>query len=211
MAIEKEKIVGAALELLDEVGIDALTTRKLAEKLGVQQPALYWHFKNKRALIDAMNTAILRREHTYNTPQSGDTWQHFLRENARSFRRALLSHRNGGQVHAGSEAVPEDLEHLEEQLRLMLDAGFRIELATYALVSIGSFVLGGVIDEQADAEVNRDWDKGELDAAAANAPLLGQALHLFRDNGRENSFETGLDLIIAGLEQKLATGSRKRR
>ena len=70
-------------------------------------------------------------------------------------------------------------------------------------------VLGGVIDEQADAEVNRDWDKGELDAAAANAPLLGRALHLFRDNGRENSFETGLDLIIAGLEQKLATGKRR--
>ncbi|EBR7419052.1 TetR family transcriptional regulator, partial [Salmonella enterica] len=51
--LDKGTVIAAALELLNEVGMDSLTTRKLAERLKVQQPALYWHFQNKRALLDA--------------------------------------------------------------------------------------------------------------------------------------------------------------
>ncbi|MBU1305574.1 MAG: TetR family transcriptional regulator, partial [Alphaproteobacteria bacterium] len=53
MAIDRDRIIDEALLLLNEVGIDKLSTRKLAERLGVAQPALYWHFKNKSALLDA--------------------------------------------------------------------------------------------------------------------------------------------------------------
>ena len=60
MKLDRDVILQAALSLLDEVGMDKLSTRLLAERLGVQQPALYWHFKNKRALLDAMNGEILR-------------------------------------------------------------------------------------------------------------------------------------------------------
>ncbi len=43
--LDRETVIQAALELLNEVGVDNLTTRKLAERLKVQQPALYWHFR----------------------------------------------------------------------------------------------------------------------------------------------------------------------
>ncbi|HIF4670475.1 TPA: TetR family transcriptional regulator, partial [Escherichia coli] len=46
--LQPNTVIRAALDLLNEVGVDGLTTRKLAERLGVQQPALYWHFRNKR-------------------------------------------------------------------------------------------------------------------------------------------------------------------
>lgn len=49
--LDKSKVINSALELLNEVGIEGLTTRKLAQKLGVEQPTLYWHVKNKRALL----------------------------------------------------------------------------------------------------------------------------------------------------------------
>ena len=49
--LQPNTVIRAALDLLNEVGVDGLTTRKLAERLGVQQPALYWHFRNKRALL----------------------------------------------------------------------------------------------------------------------------------------------------------------
>ncbi|HNG17360.1 TetR family transcriptional regulator, partial [Accumulibacter sp.] len=52
--LQPNTVIRAALDLLNEVGVDGLTTRKLAERLGVQQPALYWHFRNKRALLDAL-------------------------------------------------------------------------------------------------------------------------------------------------------------
>ena len=50
--LNRESVIDAALELLNETGIDGLTTRKLAQKLGIEQPTLYWHVKNKRALLD---------------------------------------------------------------------------------------------------------------------------------------------------------------
>lgn len=63
MAIEREKILDVALDLLNEVGLDQFSTRRLAERLGVQQPALYWHFKNKSTLLDALNGEMLARFH----------------------------------------------------------------------------------------------------------------------------------------------------
>ncbi len=59
--LDRETVIQAALELLNEVGVDNLTTRKLAERLKVQQPALYWHFRNKRALLDALSEAMLEK------------------------------------------------------------------------------------------------------------------------------------------------------
>ncbi|ELN4727202.1 tetracycline resistance transcriptional repressor TetR(D), partial [Escherichia coli] len=59
--LNRESVIDAALELLNETGIDGLTTRKLAQKLGIEQPTLYWHVKNKRALLDALAVEILAR------------------------------------------------------------------------------------------------------------------------------------------------------
>ena len=50
----------AALDLLDEAGMDGLTVRALASRLGVQAPALYWHVPSKQALLDEMATQIWR-------------------------------------------------------------------------------------------------------------------------------------------------------
>lgn len=58
--LDKEQVIDNALVLLHEVGIDGLTTRKLAQKIGVEQPTLYWHVKNKRALLDALAETILQ-------------------------------------------------------------------------------------------------------------------------------------------------------
>ena len=63
--ISKETVIETALELLNEVGMDGLSTRKLAERLQVQQPALYWHFRDKRALFDALAHAMLVNKHSH--------------------------------------------------------------------------------------------------------------------------------------------------
>ncbi len=83
--LDKSKVINSALELLNEVGIEGLTTRKLAQKLGVEQPTLYWHVKNKRALLDALAIEMLDRHHTHFCPLEGESWQDFLRNNAKSF------------------------------------------------------------------------------------------------------------------------------
>ncbi len=211
MKLERQQIVDTALLLLDEVGIDALTTRKLADRLGVQQPALYWHFKNKRALLDAMNAEMLHRHHAYNAPRPGDDWKSFLLGNAHSFRRALLSYRDGARVHAGTEAVIEDLQNSDAALRILVAAGFPVDTAMYTLTAIGRFVLGGVLDEQADQQNADDWAKQGLDAAASKMPLLSQALAAYRRDGHEAAFAAGMRLFIAGLEKELEALPQGRR
>ena len=59
--MNKERIVAAALELLNDKGVDALTVRALAARLDVQAPALYWHVRNKQELLDEMSTFVMRR------------------------------------------------------------------------------------------------------------------------------------------------------
>src|SRR5215208_2930307 len=55
----REEVVGAALGLLDEVGLDGLTTRRLAERLGVRVGALYWHVSSKQELLAAVADRIM--------------------------------------------------------------------------------------------------------------------------------------------------------
>ena len=59
MRLRRERVVDVAIALLDADGLDALTMRKLATRLGVQAGALYWHFAGKQALLDAMADRFL--------------------------------------------------------------------------------------------------------------------------------------------------------
>ncbi len=198
MKIDREQIVDAALTILNEVGIDGLSTRLIAQRLGVQQPALYWHFKGKQALLAAMNAEMLKRNHTRNTPLAGENWQDFLRANARSFRSALLTWRDGARVHAGTDVDPSHLDAIEAQLEYLLAAGFHPGKALEIQISISRYVVGCVLEEQAD--IADPSERAALDAAAEGHPNLARALTFYRAGGHEALFEAGLDLLIAGAE-----------
>ncbi len=198
MKIDREQIVDAALTILNEVGIDGLSTRLIAQRLGVQQPALYWHFKGKQALLAAMNAEMLKRNHTRNTPLPGESWRDFLRTNARSFRSALLTWRDGARVHAGTDVDPSHLDAIEAQLEYLLAAGFHPGKALEIQISISRYVVGCVLEEQAD--IADPSERAALDAAAEGHPNLARALTFYRAGGHEALFEAGLDLLIAGAE-----------
>ncbi|MBN9221858.1 MAG: TetR/AcrR family transcriptional regulator C-terminal domain-containing protein [Mesorhizobium sp.] len=202
MKLDKTLIVDEALVLLNEVGIDALSTRLLAQRLKVQQPALYWHFKNKRALLDAMNEEMLRRGHGNRTPRPGESWKDFVRRNARSFRGALIAYRDGARVHAGTEADPEDLAHFEQLLEFLAGEGISAVPAMELLMTIGRYTVGCVMEEQ--AEYPSGSGRGQaLDSAAQDYPLLSRALVHYRAGGHEALFESGLALLVAGAEARV--------
>ena len=206
MKVDRTRIVETALDVLNEKGVDGLTTRLIADRLGVRQPALYWHFKNKRALLDAMNSEILARGHTHRGPLPGQDWRAFLRENARSFRRALLAYRDGARVHAGTEADPDDLGQIERQLAFVVAGGFPPLKAMELLIAISHYTVGCVLEEQAD--MSQSPDRAALDAAARAYPLLSEALAHYRDSGHAQLFEAGLDLLLDGAAGRLAALSR---
>jgi len=211
--LERGKIVDEALNLLNEQGLDQLSTRRLAERLGVQQPALYWHFKSKNALLDAMNEEILRRGHSHTAPAAGEPWDAFVLENARSFRRALLAYRDGARVHAGNEPSDETLASSEALLEIMLAAGFDETTIVYGMISVGNYVVGSVLEQQAAIErpLPTQIPREKTAAAPRLFQLVNDLLAQGADKTAEQAFETGLELIVEGLRGRLAgTGKRRR-
>lgn len=195
--LQPNTVIRVALDLLNEVGVEALTTRKLAKRLGVQQPALYWHFRNKRALLDALAEAMLAENHTHSVPRVDDDWRSFLIGNARSFRQALLAYRDGARIHAGTRPGAPQMEVVDAQLRFLCEAGFSAWDAVNALMTISYFTVGAVLEEQAG-----DSDAGERDGTIEQAPLLRAVIDTFDEAGPDAVFELGLAVIVDGLAKR---------
>lgn len=191
MKTDKAQIVATALILLNERGLDALTTRALAERLGVKQPALYWHFKDRRALLDAMNGAIEAEFNAAPPPPADMPWQDHVFQMGQDFRSALMAYRDGARVHAGTRA---NRGLLEKHMTVLVGAGMPVPLAIQVMVSIGRFVIGWVLEEQAEASAVPDPSAPEATG------LAGQAIAAFFEAGDEASFKIGLRMLIAGAD-----------
>ncbi|MFE7429447.1 TetR/AcrR family transcriptional regulator C-terminal domain-containing protein [Streptomyces sp. NPDC057545] len=178
MVVRRDGYVRAALELLDEVGLSGLSLRKLGDKLGVQGPALYAHFRSKQDLLDQMAEAMLDDKLAHLDEDPGQDWAEWLADRARVIRRALLSHRDGARLHAGSR--PTEQASILPLIEPLLAAGFSEQEAEYAVLSVSRYTLGCAIDEQ-----QRPADADGAEAEPGEDP--------------EASFEFGLRLVITGL------------
>ena len=198
--LNRESVIDAALELLNETGIDGLTTRKLAQKLGIEQPTLYWHVKNKRALLDALAVEILARHHDYSLPAAGESWQSFLRNNAMSFRRALLRYRDGAKVHLGTRPDEKQYDTVETQLRFMTENGFSLRDGLYAISAVSHFTLGAVLEQQEHTAALTDRPAAPDENLP---PRLREALQIMDSDDGEQAFLHGLESLIRGFEVQL--------
>ena len=97
LPLDRSTVVQAALELLKRVGLDGLSTRSLAAALGVKSPALYWHFRNKQELFDAMADAMVSGA-GMGPPSPVETWQTWLARRARAYRASLLAYRDSARI-----------------------------------------------------------------------------------------------------------------
>ncbi|WP_405647704.1 TetR/AcrR family transcriptional regulator [Streptomyces sp. NBC_00019] len=202
--LDRTRVADTALKLLNEVGLDGLTLRAIAKELDVKAPALYWHFKDKQALLDEMATEMYRRM-VARTPSDPDhTWQERLLVSNRGLRASLLGYRDGARVFSGSRFTsPVHVEQMEENLRLFTAAGFPLAEAVRALTTTYLYTLGFVIEEQGveplPGERREGYDIDERARQMADFPLSAAAgAEIFADY--ERHFEEGLILIIKGIE-----------
>jgi TetR/AcrR family tetracycline transcriptional repressor len=208
-SVKQELIVSTALTLLDEVGLEGLTMRRLADALNIQAPSLYWHFPNKQALLDGMADAIfgavalplnLKRK----------AWDYRLKAVARAIRRAFLIHRDGARVFAGTY-VPTDnvLRVAEAMMALMREGGASPKLASDGAFTLVYFVLGFTMEEQGlDPQAGGPSDLEARQAkfaslAAAKYPNIHAALNRMFNVDPDDRFEEGLDLLTRGLRSRI--------
>jgi TetR/AcrR family transcriptional regulator, tetracycline repressor protein len=200
--------VKTALDLLDEVGLDGLSLRRLAKELGVQAPALYWHFKNKQELLNQMVEAIVANEPQAHAPAAGQAWDDWIAEHARRMRAALNRRRDGAMLAASTRPQPNMWKDIELELSMLVEAGLTPADALHSLMAIGNYVSGFTLEEQAG---RMRGDTGDPDPAQREAsmkalsiyPTLHKALQTAGDPRSDAGFEAGLAYIIDGIRQRV--------
>jgi TetR/AcrR family tetracycline transcriptional repressor len=229
MPVTREEIVGAAIALLDEAGLHGLTLRRLAQRLGIRAPTLYWHVRDKRELLDLMADALSREAlDGQRQPGPGQPWWDWLAGIARSERAVLLAHRDSALVLAGNTPVHQALPAIEQEMRALVDAGFTPPQALMTLRALGAYVVGEVMDiqgaaERARPEPDQPAPGGTAKALRSRRPYApgggtggnaGPAAFRPDDfplllaansppQSAEQRFEHGLSLIIDGLRARL--------
>jgi AcrR family transcriptional regulator len=202
--LAKTDIVRAGLDTLDAEGLDGLTLRKVAARLDVQAPALYWHVRSKQDLLDEMGTEIWRRISLRLERRPVDEpWRQAMAAYAEISREELLAHRDGAKMATGTTLTDvEVLRRREPRLAALLRQGFTVRTAAKANVLLHHFVIGFCIEEQAVAQAKAAGDPryslehrdARIDSAAH--PLIAEAgREIFEDDDRRFGELVGLILV----------------
>lgn len=201
MAVQRDQVVAAGLQLLDKEGVEGLTLRKLAQELDIKAPSLYWHFANKQALIEAVADALLK-DVAREVPPDQD-WRATLEQIAAEIRHALKARRDGARLFAGIFVVADNvLRTGETMISALVDAGADIELATTSVFSILYYVLGLVTEEQTYAhdESRRAYFEEQ---AYERFPRVYEARDALLAHNFDARFSSGLALLLDGVSARL--------
>jgi TetR/AcrR family tetracycline transcriptional repressor len=199
--LKQERIIAAALQVLDAEGLESLSLRKLAALLDIQAPALYWYFKNKEVLIDYMAEAILAGTFDGLQPCPPDQpWQDWLVQTCQQLRGAMLAHRDGGRIVTGAHLFPALTlgKLLETCLESLISHGVDEEQASLIVSTAIHFTFGRVIEEQSmpNAEQVATF-KAQFAAFLDASPHISKQMErLPRRAGGHKEFEASLRLIV---------------
>jgi TetR/AcrR family tetracycline transcriptional repressor len=213
MKVNREMVTRAGLKLLNEAGLEKLTLRLLGSELGVQAAAIYWHFKSKGELIDAMATLVLAEGAAQMAPRkvSAD-WRAWASTYGHGLRRTLLGYRDGARMVAGTRL--KDTEYMKTVERIgtrLVEEGFTVRRAVVLMSTIYDYTLSLVMEEQAvypqstalgPGERSPQYDLTERNARldAKEFPILRQAGAILF-NGFDRRYRDGLELILRGAER----------
>ncbi|MFD3476086.1 TetR family transcriptional regulator [Streptomyces sp. CB01635] len=196
--LSRDRIVTAALSLVDAEGLAAVSTRRLAAELGVSGPSLYNHFRTKDQILEAVADSVSAQvDLSMFDAADGRDWRTALHDWVVSYRAALLAHPNIVPVLAqGPGRRPAGLRLADAVFGSMVDAGWPPAQATSIGALMRYFVTGSALGSFAGGFVD---DETAYDPA--DYPHLGQA-HLLADRQElidERAFETGLRALLDGL------------
>ena len=202
-------MVAEALDLMDAVGLDGLTMRRLAERLGVTAASLYRHVRDRDDLV-----ALLADEVSGLVPMvaSDAPWRQALRDMARGYRAVLLAHRDAARLLAGTPpAGPQRLRHIEALLQVLVAAGFADRDAAWAAYHFNNFVTESVADEVriastarvegiTSADLNRRAREALRALPAERFPCLTRMADSIASDDPAALFEFGLELWLRALD-----------
>lgn len=194
-----ERIVATAVDLLDAQGLDGLTMRRLADRLGSGVMSLYWHVDNKEDVLDLALDSVLEYRGPPRTPGS-QAWHEDVVHMLEDWRAGMLRHPWSALLLPRRTLGPNILGRLELLSRTLSGAGVADADLNVALWSLWNYVIGatvtragfGVSDDERAAAQQRLADQSERYPTIARSRLL-------LDNDWDGAFRQGLDTLLDGL------------
>jgi len=206
--LSRERALRVAMELADAGGIEELSMRKLAEKLGVEAMSLYHHVEGKDAILDGMVDLVFAE---LELPKPGGDWKKEMRERAHALRAALKRHPWAVTLMESRAAPgPATLAHHDAVLGCLRAGGLSIELTAHAYSLLDAYIYGFALEElslpfqtgdETQALAKEIFEKLPPGAYPHLVELTTQ--HVLQPGyAYGNEFDFGLDLILDGLERR---------
>lgn len=202
--LSRAAVVEGAVEVLDEVGLDGLTTRRLAQWLGVRSASLYWHVRDMTQLLDLVAERIAAE---IDIPDRALPWRDRLSALATSFRRVLMAHRDAALIMARRRPRgPAWLSVADAALTALIDSGRTGEEAGALIGVLVGYVTGFVLDTQGPPHPGA----GEDDAGYASMlealppesfPTLTRHARTLARPEPDAQFAHGLEFLLDALER----------
>jgi TetR/AcrR family tetracycline transcriptional repressor len=204
--LARERIVAAAMKIIDAAGLDALSMRRLGTELGVNPMAAYHYVPNKAALYDLVLEAVMAGVDTTAIDPAAPLDDQ-LKQAARAYRAAILAHPRAIPVLATrSLRTASVLRPVEPMLGILYAAGLTPDEAMAAVDFIAQFVLGGAVGYYHHAFDDEAGEQREFEALdPAEFPNTIRMITEAHYIGPDGEFEFGLDAVIHGL----LTGRRR--
>ena len=222
-SINPDDIIKGAFELAEQVGIDNLSMPLLGKHLGVGVTSIYWYFRKKDDLLNAMTDRALR-QYAFATPYvEAKDWRETLRNHARAMRKTF----NGNPILCdlilirsalSPRAAKVGVQEVEKAINSLVEAGLAPEDAfdTYSAMSVH---VRGAVGLQRLREKNLAADDGHGDIEDSmsidpdTAPLLAAVTqkghHLSAADDR--NFEFGLECILDHAGRLIEQGGKPAR
>lgn len=190
--LNRERIAKAALELIDDSGLEEFSTRRLGKVLGVEGMALYKHFASRDELLDAVSELLIS---SVAVPKKGLGWAERVKIFARQYRSLARVHPKAYPLLAtrrlGSE---KSLALVGALFAALLEEKFEPAEAALLFRTVGAYCNGIALDELAILAQSGNTRRA-LHAAAEVESFLHPAYF-------DTHFEAGLELILDGFERR---------
>lgn len=201
-ALTHDRIIRAALALVDGEGLGALNMRRLGGELGVEAMSLYRHVPNKAALLDAMVDSIVEDWVEADHPTAGD-WKTRLGELMHRAHDVLLARPWAVELLSSRPSVgAARLRYAESITSSLLGAGFTPQLAHHALHIIDGTIMGFSAQEarRPSAQAMGERVQQLYDGSLADE-FPGASLIIRQDHDHADEYALMVDLVIDGLDR----------
>jgi AcrR family transcriptional regulator len=206
-SLSPDRIVATAVEMLDAHGVDGLTMRGLAERVGAGAMSLYWHVANKDAVFDLALDAVL----DYRGPQPAgpQDWRGDVVHLLEDWRASMLRHPWSASLLPRRALGPNMLGRLELLSKTLSGAGVADADLNAAIWSLWNYVMGATITrssfELSDDE--RAAAQQRLGGLSERYPTIERS-RLLLDGDWDGTFRNGLDFLLDGLGRRTDLGQR---